>query len=159
MGCAKCHECVYVLVTSQALYVIASDQAAKAVPDDVDPCVTSGSRQLFDGHAQPHGSARNVLGKQAVVVSGQRLEPAAAECVLHHSEDRVIVDDPVHEQDGCLGSLYTVMEESALFRTEPPAIVAALGEDWRGSGEESERIHHQVGCTPGGLNGQARCHL
>src|SRR6476661_2180594 len=105
MGCAKCHESVYPTVASQALYEITCNQATKTVANVVDAFVSSGRGQLFDGLTKPLGCARNVLGEQAVVVRGQCLEPTTTQCAVHHGEDRMIVDDPVHEQDRCLGRL------------------------------------------------------
>jgi methylmalonyl-CoA mutase C-terminal domain/subunit len=157
MRCTKRHESVYPTVASQALHEIACDQAAKTVADDVDAFVSSGRGQLFDGLTKPLGCARNVLGEQAVVVRGERLKPTTTQRAVHHGEDRVIVDDPVHQQDRCLGRLNAVMEESALLGTEASEIVVPAIHDGRGRREEAKRIHHQVGRGPACLNGQARC--
>src|SRR5512133_3311229 len=126
---AERYQCVYESVAAQSLHVIARYQAAKAVPDDMDSFVTGGRGQVFDGLAQPCSGAGNAVGQQAVVVRGERLEPAAPQRVLHHREDCVVVDDPVHKHNRRLGCVYPVMEQSALFGAEAPQIMTAAVSD------------------------------
>ena len=123
------YQCVYESIAAQSLHVIARYQAAKAVSDDMDSFVTGGRRQLLDGLAQPCSGPWNAVGQQAVVVRGERLEPAAPQRVLHHREDCVVVDDPVDEHDRRLGRVYLVMEQSTLFGAEVRQIMTAAVSD------------------------------
>jgi len=123
MRCAERDQSVHVAVAPHALHVITSDQAPKAVPNDVDPLVARGHRELFDGFAQACGGLRDVVGQQAVVVGGEPLEATTTERAFHHGKDCVVVDDPVYEQDRRLGRVYAVMEESTLLGIEASKIV------------------------------------
>lgn len=153
------YQCVYESIAAQSLHVIARNEAAKAVSDDMDTFVTGGRGQLFDGFAQPRSGPWNVVGQQAVVVRGERLEPAAPKRVLHHRKDCVVVDDSVHEHDRRLGCVYPIMEQSTLFGAEAAQIMTAPGSDGpSGRGEQSERIHHQMSGGPGGFDGESRRH-
>ena len=81
MRCAKRHQCVYVMVAAQALHVVASDESTQAVANDVDSFIADCGGQLRNGLPQTCRGVRNVVGQQAVVVGGQRLEAAAARCI------------------------------------------------------------------------------
>jgi hypothetical protein len=144
---------VYVAVASEALHVVAGYQATETVADDVDAFLSGGCGQFLDGLAQPYGCPRDVVGVQAVVIGRQRLEAAPPKRALHDSEDHMVLDDPVHQQNRRRGRVHVEMEESALFRAEPAEVVMArpIG-DMRRRRERSEWIHHQVCCGPGCLD-------
>src|SRR5215213_9805704 len=149
---------VYVAVASQTLHVITGDQAAKAVSDDVDPFIASGRRQFLDGLTQMDGGLRNVMGEQAVVVRGQRLEAAAPERVLHPGKGGVVVDDAVHQHYRRLRSVYAVVKKAALFRAKATQIMSAAPCDSSGLGHKPQRIHQHVRGCPGGLDGESGRH-
>ncbi len=159
MGCTERQQSVYVPVACQALHVKASDQPTETMADHVDTLVAGCCGELLYGLAQPYGCTWDVVGKQSVVISGQRLEAAPSERTFHHGEDRVVVDDPVHQQDRRLGRVHVVMDESTLFRGEAAdlSVAAPIGGASRRR-QQSQRIHHQVCCGPGCLDRKSRCH-
>ena len=66
------------------LDVVAGDQTAEAVPDDVDPLVPGVGAQLLDRLLQIPGGAADVGGQQAVVERRHVAEPAPAQRPVHH---------------------------------------------------------------------------
>lgn len=65
--CAEGDQGADPLVTAQPLYVIAGDQAAEAVPDDVDLVVSGAGADLLDVPAEQLGCRTDVAGQRRVV--------------------------------------------------------------------------------------------
>ena len=85
-------------VAAQPLHVVAGDQAAEAVPDDVHPLVAGLLADALDVLTEVGGAAGHVGQQRAVVPGADVREAAPAQAAAHHGEDRAVVDQPVHEQ-------------------------------------------------------------
>ena len=82
--------------------------------DDVDAFVAGLATDGLDEHCEPTRDASNVVGERRVVQRDDTTKSTAAEAATQHGEDRVIVDDAVHHDDGRSGGLNVADDETAL---------------------------------------------
>ena len=133
VGGAEGHEGVHVGVAAEAGHVVARDQPAHRVADDVDALVAGLLDDALDLGAQPGGGRPDVVGEDRVVDRLDLAEAAAHETAAQHGEDRAVVDHAVHEQDRGLGRLDVVDGEAALARGQVLEAVAPAAVAWRGA--------------------------
>ena len=95
----ECHDGVDPGVAGHPLHVVAGDQPAHRVSDQVDAFVTALGAHSFDLGAQPECDVAYVVDERAVVHRAHPAEAAAAQAAPEQGEHRAVVDDSVHQQD------------------------------------------------------------
>ena len=130
---AERDERVHVGVTAESGHVVARDEPAHRVADDVDPLVAGLLDDPLDLGAEGSGRSADVAGEDRVVDRLDAPEAAAHEPAAQHGEDRAVVDHAVHEQDRCLGRLDVVDREAALARRQVLEAVARGAGRWPAS--------------------------
>ena len=154
---AERHQRLHPPVTALALQVVPGDQSAEAVPDDVHPLVPGLLAHPLDVGAQVGRAAGDVRRQRAVVPGTDLREPASAQAAAHHGEDRAVVDEAVHEDDGDARRERVCGEQSAGAGRLAAGPVAPVRAQFLGP--RAQRIHEHVGADPGqfGESAGQRC--
>src|SRR6478735_7996459 len=152
---AERDERVHVLVAAEPGHVVARDEPAHRVPDDVDPLVAGLLDDPLDLGAQGSSRSTDVAGEDGVVDRLDAPEAATHEAAPQDGEDRAVVDHAVHEEDRRLGGLDVLDRESPLARwqvTETVALAPVAG----ARAEQPERVEPEVQPHPRRLESRAR---
>ena len=150
---AERHQRVHPGVAAEPLHVVAGDQAAHAVPDDVDPLEAGLLAELLDPRGEAGGREPDVAGERAVVQRDHPVEAATAQRPAQQREDRPVVDHAVHQQDRRAGRLDVADDQAALQRREPPEVAAADVPVPGPLRDDAERVERGVGGDPADLDG------
>ncbi|GFN06490.1 hypothetical protein Smic_50460 [Streptomyces microflavus] len=85
------------------MYVVAGDQAAEAVPDDVYLALPGAGTNLLHVPAEQLGGGAQVAGERRVVEGCQVATAVPGQGAAQQDEDGTVVDEPVEEDDGAFG--------------------------------------------------------
>ena len=146
MRCPEGHERLDAPVPALALHVVAGDQPAEAVADDVHAVVPRLLADLLDPRPEVRGPARDVAQQRAVVPGADLAEATLAEAASHHGEHRPVVDEPVHEDHRDASGQGIAGEQgphAGRLLAGPDARIRA---EFLGPG--AERIHQQMRPDP-----------
>ncbi len=116
--CAQRHQGVHTGVAVEFLHVVAGDQAAEGVPDDVYARVARLLAHRLDHRGQLAGRRRDVRGEQRQVHGGDPSEASPAQRPAQPSEDRPVVDQAMDQQDRCARGFDVADEQPAPQRGE-----------------------------------------
>ena len=154
MGGAEGHQGVHALVPAEPGDVVAGDQAAHAVADDVDALVAGLGDELLDLLGELGRRGSDVGGQRGVVHRRDPAEPAPAQAQAQQGEDRAVVDHAVHQQDRRPGGLDVGDDQTALHRGQVLDAVAVLAVR-AVARDEPPGVERDVGGEPGRLDGRA----
>ena len=141
------HEGLDPVVATLALDVVAGDQPAEAVADDVHAVVPGLLADALDVRAEVGGTARDVGQQRAVVPAAHVGEPPAPQAAVHHREDRPVVHEAVDQEDRGPRGQGIVGEQGPDGRRLDSRPVAGVGPECRAP--RAERVHQHVGADPG----------
>ena len=155
-GRAEGHQGVHPLVAAEPLHVVARDQAAHAVADDVDALEAGLVAELLDpgGEARRRRAGRRwSAGCSSSSARGRK--PRRRRPRRSTREDRAVVDHAVHQQDRRPGRLDVADQQTALHRREPGEVARLVPRAPARSASHAERVERGVRRDPGDLDGGA----
>jgi hypothetical protein len=141
-------------VASEPLDVVAGDEAAHRVADDVDPFVAGLLADRLDGGRKLPGGCPQISGPDAVVHGPHPPEAAAPQVPAEQGEDRAVVHETVDKQDGCARGL-DIADQQAATNWREPAEGEALDIRPDPLLGNAERIAHEVRGDPCHFHGGA----